>query len=68
MAAKAAFLGAVALAWAFDAGAWAWPIGLAAAAIVLRIKRLLRLRAATPSIRPQLACAEGAVDRARLNA
>ena len=42
MAAKAAFLGALAVAWALDAGAWAWPIGLAAAAIALRVKHHLR--------------------------
>ena len=48
MAAKAAFLGALALAWAFDAGAWAWPIGLAAAAVALRAKHHLRQRARRP--------------------
>jgi len=48
MAAKAAFLGALALAWALDAGAWAWPIGLAAAAIALWAKHHLRQRARRP--------------------
>jgi hypothetical protein len=45
MAAKAAFLGTLAVAWALDAGAWAWPIGLAAAAIALGVKHRLRQRA-----------------------
>jgi len=68
MAAKAAFLGALALSWALDAGAWAWPIGFAAAAIALRTKHLLRQRACTPSTRRQLGCGEGAAGRARLSA
>jgi hypothetical protein len=68
MAAKAAFLGALALAWTFDAGAWAWPIGLAAAVIALLTKHLLRLRAGTPSTRRQFGFGAGAVDRSRLSA
>ena len=53
MAAKAAFLGVLAVAWALDGGAWAWPIALAAAAVALAVKHRLRQHRRTPSTRPQ---------------
>ena len=45
MAAKAAFLGALALAWALGAGAWAWPTGWPPRRIALWIKHHLRQQA-----------------------
>ena len=48
MAAKAAFLGALGLGWMLGAGAWAWPIGLIAAAIALLAQH--RLRQAGPRV------------------
>jgi hypothetical protein len=42
MVAKAAFLGALGSAWAAGAGAWAWPMGLAAAGVALLGQRCLR--------------------------
>jgi len=62
MAAKAAFLGTLALAWALDAGAWAWPIGIGAAAVALAVKQRLRERTRTLSVRRQLGLGDGAVD------
>lgn len=42
MAAKAAFLGALASAWAAGAGAWAWPTALAVAGFTLLARRSLQ--------------------------
>jgi hypothetical protein len=39
MAAKAAFLAALGAAWTLGAGGWAWPLGVAMAALVLRARR-----------------------------
>ena len=39
MAAKAAFLAALGAAWTLGAGGWAWPLGLAAAALALQARR-----------------------------
>jgi hypothetical protein len=48
MAAKAAFLAALGLAWSLGAGGWGWPLGLAAAALALRARRARPRAAASP--------------------
>jgi len=63
MAAKAAFLAALGAAWTLGAGGWGWPLGLAAATLVLWARRPRRDRAAARP--PALAAASVGIGSVR---